>query len=155
MRRHHQRTDHVVGQMRLLPARGGGIEELGVDAARSGKIGGMLQPAQLGRVERDIDGAGALIVKPGAAVAADSADELVVQLEAARHQRQQRTCLMRFKIRREDAGRRLSGTETCWSFVDKLDRGPAARQLVGHRTADHAGADHNDVAAHHAILPIR
>ena len=54
-----------------MPARGGPIEELGVKAARRGDIGRLLQAAQLGRVECDIDGAGALIVERGAAVGAD------------------------------------------------------------------------------------
>ena len=69
VRRDCQRTDDAVSEIRLVPARGGPIEELGVKAARRGDIGRLLQAAQLGRVECDIDGAGALIVERGTAAA--------------------------------------------------------------------------------------
>ena len=124
-------------------------------AARRGDIGRLLQAAQLGRVECDIDGAGALIVERGAAVGADCGDKLVVQLEAARRQREQRVRLTRLEVGCENACGRLRGAEPSRPLIDKLDRRTAPGKLVGHRAADNPGTDHYDVAAHPSILAGR
>ena len=135
-------------EVRLLVRAPRGIEQPRVHALR-GKRQRRASRGGAGAscVERDFERAGAPVRDGDPPLAAATPrDELVVQLEAADGELEQRTAFVRLDVRRQHAGRRLRRAHAGRPIVDDLDRRAAPRQLVRDRAADDAGADDNDVA---------
>ena len=98
-------------------------------------------------IEGDVERAGAPVADGAPPLsAATPRDERVEEIEAAGGEIEQRAAFARLDVRREHAGRRLRRAHAGRTIVDDLHRRAAPRQLVGHRAADDAGADDNDVA---------
>ena len=72
-------------------------------------------------------------------------DELVVEVEAAGGEVEQRLAVVRFDVGGEHARRGLGGTGAYVAPIDYLHLGTAPRQLVGDGAADDAGTNDDDL----------
>ena len=117
-----------------------GLEPLGRDAG--GRLA--LQRRRLPGIERDLERADPAVLDVNARLAPHVADPIVVQIEAAKTEVEERAAGMGFDVWREHPGRRLRGAAGDRAIVDDRAVDAAHRQAARDRAADDAGADDED-----------
>ncbi len=146
VRRNNQAADRIRGQLRLLGSNSTRVQQTGVDPLSRETLSGGLEPTHGPVVQRDIERPGATIRNVHIARGRDLGDEFVVQLQTPNREARQRSLVPRFDVRREHSGRSLGRAHSDRPIVDDLHRRATPRQLMGHRTADDARTDDDDVA---------
>ncbi len=115
------------------------------------------QKARGGLVGRDLQRTAAPVVDQGAGLGGGAADEVVVEIEAAQRQLEERTAFVRFDVRREHSGRRLRRSARDRARVEQPNLRAAPRKLARDRATNDAGTHDDDACAfaHEAIILAR